>query len=331
MSVRFLSFRAAAARRRGFTLVELLVVIAIIGVMVGLLLPAVQAAREAARRMSCSNNIRQVALSMHNFHDTYNHFPASVKKYEEVEISRAVAAGVAPTATYPTGFIALFPFFENNAIAQAWDHNLPRNSTVDNDGDGLTNMILQRMKIPMLLCPSMAMPNATLGGTEDRAPASYMFCSGTQDPSMFPYGGMMGPEPAFDGAIPPVKLPVPGVVDPSPNKKYSKMGDITDGTSNTFAVGESDFAPTGKASATMGVVWSYGYMYTNGTTRTPLNLDKGKENPTPGVYAAFRSHHPGGAHFALVDGSVQFIANSINFDTYQALGTRAGGELVSLE
>lgn len=124
--------------RRGFTLVELLVVIAIIGILVALLLPAVQSAREAARRMSCSNNLKQISLAAHNFHDTYKEFPYATRDRLSGDDGD----------TWSTGFIQILPFLEADAMAQLWDPNEPRDSTVDANGDGWTNALLQQEIIP---------------------------------------------------------------------------------------------------------------------------------------------------------------------------------------
>ncbi len=313
-------------RHSAFTLVELLVVIAIIGILVGLLLPAVQAAREAARRMQCSNNVKQLGLSIHNFHDSKKILPYAAINYEEEELRRAHAANVAPTATYPTGFISLFPYFENENLSRIWDFKLTRHSTVDNDGDGHTNASLQKTRIPMLLCPTMAPPTTPLGGAEDRAPISYIFASGTVPAQNFAYGPY---DVQYDGAIVPVRLTPIGTPNTSPNSKQTKFGDISDGTSNTFALGETDFAPTGVASSDMGAVWGYGYMYPIGHTSKALNFAKGKPG-TANVIGTFRSQHTGGAQFLMLDGSVHFVSTGIDLTIYQHLSTRSGGEVASL-
>jgi len=320
----------------GFTLIELLVVIAIIAILIALLLPAVQQAREAARRTQCKNNIKQVGLAIHNFHDTYNHFPASVKNFEELEVNRAYEAftsGTAttntPTATYPTGFISILPFIENDALAKKWDPTKARNDSSDADGDGFSNAKLQQMVIPTLMCPTMAMPSGSLGSAENRAPCSFIFSSGTVDSQLYAYWSYSGytSEPRYDGAIPPVRLAPKGSPNTSPNGAYSKFRDITDGASNTFAVGETDFAPNGKPSTTMGAVWSYGYIYTNGSTFTKLNANK--RDSSSAAFGAFRSQHVGGAHFLMTDGSVHFISENIDFPLYQKLSTRDAGEVAS--
>jgi prepilin-type processing-associated H-X9-DG protein len=292
--------------------VELLVVIAIIGVLVALLLPAVQAAREAANRMSCTNNLKQMALATHNFHDTYKLFPYACTDRLPGETVN----------TYPTGQIQILPFLEQDNVAQKWNPSEGRNGTTDHDNDGLTNAALQQMIIPTYLCPSMPEP-PTL--TENRAPASYLFCAGTPDPKGAAYGS---PEPAYDGAIVPVKNAA--LFPASPNKHQTRMASVTDGTSNTFLIGETDFNARGTTTADMGCVWAYGYYigYSYGTTFRKFNDHQIASSDT--TYGHFRSMHQGGANFALCDGSVRFVPETIDALTYAAAATRAGGETTQL-
>jgi prepilin-type processing-associated H-X9-DG protein len=135
--------------------------------------------------------------------------------------------------------------------------------------------------------------------------------------------GMTGP-PAFNGVVIPVDHPA--TVPTSPNRTPTNMASITDGTSNTFLVGETDFMPRGVPSTMMGGVWSYGYIgFSWGSTFHPLN----KHNHTGTPYGAFRSQHSAGVNFAFADGSVRFVRESIANLTYQTLATRAGGEVVT--
>jgi prepilin-type N-terminal cleavage/methylation domain-containing protein len=307
--------------RRGFTLIELLVVIAIIAVLVAILLPAVQQAREAARASQCKNNMRQVAIATHNFHEVFSTLPYAAT--DRLEPSPSMGG----TNTYYTGHIQILPYLEQDAVARRWDPKVARNSTVDTDGDGVTNAQLQQKIIPTFLCPSMTMPSGPLGGAENRSPTSYLWSAGTNDCALYAYAAYyMVPEPAFDGAVIPIKK-VTDLSPPYPSKEPTRLADITDGTSNTYLLGETDFMPMGVPSTSMGGIWAYGYIgYSFGTTYHPFNV----HNNTSTVYGAFRSQHAGGANFAMSDGAVHFLNENMDRQLYKDLSTRSGKERASI-
>lgn len=299
--------------RFGFTLVELLVVFAIIGILIGMLLPAVQMVREAARRTSCLNNMRQVVLATHSFESAHQTLPYATR-------DRLVGDD---SDTWATGYVQIMPFVERDDIASRWDPNEPRHSTVDHDGDGFTNAMLTQLKVPTFLCPSMNDPSGPL--RDNRAPCSYLFSAGTQDVALLHYARYYGlDEPRYDGAI----IPTRTNPDDSVSVNFeveTRMNSITDGTSNTFFLGETDFVPKGVPSTSYGGVWSFGYIgYSWGTTHHPFD----KHDHTSTVYGAFRSEHPGGGNFAMCDGSVRFVRASIDQVLYDGLATRSGEEIV---
>ncbi len=306
----------ARSCRGAFTLIELLVVIAVIAVLIGLLLPAVQKVREAAARIKCQNNMKQIALATHGYHDAYQKFPyATLDRQPNDTVS-----------TYVTGFILILPFLEQDAVARRWNPALPRNDSSTEATLGYSNASLQTKLIPTYVCPSMTPPTGPLGGAENRAYCSYLFNSGTPDVVLYPYWSFYGlsQPPVFDGVV--IPLNSPSTVPNSPNGPTS-MASITNGTSNTFLLGETDFAPAGVPSTSYGGVWAYGYIgYAWGTTFHPFN----KHDNTSAVYGAFRSQHTGGASFAFADGSIRFVSQSLDLATYRALSTRAGGEVANL-
>lgn len=299
--------------RKGFTLVELLVVIAIIGILIGMLLPAVQMVREAARRTSCLNNMRQVVLATHNFEGAHRVFPFATRDRLEGDDGD----------TWATGYMQIMPFVERDDIASRWDASERRDSTADNDGDGFSNAMLTQMKIPTFLCPTMNDPSGPL--TDNRAPCSYLFAAGTQDVALLHYARFYGiDEPAFDGAIVPTRFDI-NDSESANFEAETSMASIQDGTSNTFMLGETDFSPQGVPSTSYGGVWAFGYIgYAWGSTHHPFNNHRN----TRTVYGAFRSEHPGGANFAMCDGSVKFVADGIDEVMYDGFATRNGGEVV---
>jgi prepilin-type N-terminal cleavage/methylation domain-containing protein len=290
------SFRVYS-RPSGFTLVELLVVIAIIGVLVALLLPAVQAARESARRMSCGNNLKQISLAVHNYHDTMNKLPPG-------EANGTYAGSSA--------FVAILPYLEANNTFTLYDFTQGNSAAV--------NKAAVEQKIKSYICPSCVfvrqVPNPTCDAN-NRAPGTYAFSTGSDDP----YGTEVLGNPN-NGAI------VNGASQPTALK------DIIDGTSNTFMAGESHWnfkdymftsGPcTGQVRGGFSY-WSSPYpLATLFTTKGPFNPQE-MAGDSKRLYN-FRSSHPAGVNMTLCDGSVRFMMQSIDANLLNAAATRNGGE-----
>ena len=296
-------------RRRGFTLIELLVVIAIIGILIALLLPAVQKVREAANRMKCANNLRQVALAAHNFEGTTGRFPSAV--------NLATGYNTWPNPPDPGRYyglhIALFPYYEQD--------NLLRNVVTDVNNPHYVNCIgpdsFGAQVVKILICPSDgAMPSPPVL-TYTNSTATYYF-------GLTSYGGCAGTSPvttqgaqhAQDGIF---------YINSS-----VRIAGITDGTSNTFMFGERsrlNLPPTSTSQATGGWAWVNIYALEDFT----MNTSEPMEGIADHDLNQFGSQHSGGngANFAFADGSVKFIPKTIDLATYRALSTRAGGETVS--
>ena len=353
--------------RRAFTLIELLVVIAIIAVLIGLLLPAVQSAREAARRIQCTNNLKQLALACHNYESGNGSFPMGD------HIGRFID-GSAMNQDFGH-FVALLAYYEGGTVWNALNTSLcalsVTNSTVD--AVGMNTLWCPSDATVMAPCPASVQ---TLPDGSDAVGMRYSSYAGNMgtfvyrfdDPKLASSDGMFnhnsGSAPNANGSIftlgtatfPPIKI-----------------SGITDGTSNTILYGEhshSKTAVTGSNGVYGSNWWTSGdWGDTEFSTIFPPNYFKNKAESDRAVSTGqitkkfpkadnFRmtsaSEHPGGANFAFCDGSVKFIKNTVaswspatlavsgtsnawvytpsqQFGVFQALGTRAGGEVVSAD
>jgi prepilin-type N-terminal cleavage/methylation domain-containing protein/prepilin-type processing-associated H-X9-DG protein len=304
-----LSRLALRSRRRGFTLIELLVVIAIIGVLIALLLPAVQKVREAANRMACSNNLKQLGLALHNYHDANGSFPAG-----QVET---------PKKHVWTAYV--LPYLEQENLHRGYDF------AVHWYQDPNTAIVTVQLKIAQ--CPS-AEPNRVEDPPNQRSGVTVPAACGD-------YGAVGNVDDALvtNGFI-------PGPLPPRPNgvladQHPTRIAEITDGTSETMMVGEIAGRPvhyvTGRkvvpydpAHPVYGAGWAN---WDNGFQIHGSTLD-GLTEPGPcGVNCnnnkGLFSFHPGGANVLFADGSVHFLRETASIVTVAALATRGGGEVVS--
>jgi prepilin-type N-terminal cleavage/methylation domain-containing protein/prepilin-type processing-associated H-X9-DG protein len=293
------------SRSSGFTLVELLVVIAIIGLLIALLLPAVQQAREAARRSQCVNNLKQIGLAIHNYHDSYNVLPSA-------------EPGGTGTLARASAFAAILPYLDQAAIYTQYDFSLGNSDPA--------NLKAVSQRIAGYLCPSANIPRQVpISGCDpnDRAPGTYAVSTGTRDPWGTPASGS-----PHNGAI----------VNATSGR--TRLADVRDGTSQTLMVGESAWSmpdylfTSGPCSGQ--VRWGFTYwsspypLATAFTTMPPFNPKRldGDSNRL----SRFRSdHQPGGSHFAFCDGSVRLIGETVDQRVLDALGTRSGQEPVPNE
>lgn len=297
--------------RRGFTLIELLVVIAIIALLVALLLPAVQAAREAARRSQCVNNQKQIGIALQNYHDTVGTLaPGYVSTFDTAGNDSGPGWGWAAM---------LLPQFEQTSLFNAINFNLPVEAQA-NSTARLTN-------VAAFLCPSD--PTASVFSAVNRDVATGASRSNICQVAPSNYVAMYGngePGPAGDGIF----------------FRDSRVGlrDITDGTSQTLAVGERSHR-LGEATWTGSVTGAILFPIDNdniGRYRTETSSGmvlghvgegKGPGDPSGDVNTFYSLHSSNGVNFLFADGHVQFLKATMAYPTYQALSTRAGGETIA--
>lgn len=325
--------------RRGFTLVELLVVIAIIGILVALLLPAVQAAREAARRTQCNNNLKQLALAAHNFHDTFNKLPPGyLGNYQGSPRQNVAWSGSEPDQW--AGMISfLLPYFEQNTVYDQFAGDMT-------GVGGRLNMVVEprlntsaapyqvawwsnslswnsaQTKLKATVCPSTN-PYNSVGGTG----ATLCTYTGGMQIVYFPGANAIGRtnylgcagglgnylQPGYSWEV------YEGIFS---NRSENNMSTILDGTSNTFLIGE---AVGSYATGSKVLHYTYSWMGC-GALPTAWGLDKtGRKN-----WYQYSSEHPGVILFALGDGSVRNISLTIDNNTYIYVSGKQDGRVAQL-
>jgi prepilin-type N-terminal cleavage/methylation domain-containing protein len=332
--------RVSKSARRAFTLVELLVVIAIIGVLVALLLPAVQSAREAARRMSCSNNLKQLSLALHNYQDALGKLPPA-------GLGLASCSGTS-NETYglnASGWTMALPFFEAGTLHDKYDfkscastfQQSGNTTTLQGDPVSSGNAAVVSTRLKVFNCPS---DNGTPFLEEGKDGSSHYIIK--------PGSGFKGAKTNYDFAT-------NGPTGCSQtwetygvtrrlfgNRSSSRIEDAQDGSSNTIMLAETTLEVwDGRAPA-----WGYRGWVQVGINPTGTGSPKGinvwpccswnswATSPAPGVrgklgeWGSPGSLHPSGAQFSLADGSVRFISQNIDINTLEALSTCSGGETI---
>ncbi|MFM7059043.1 MAG: DUF1559 domain-containing protein [Planctomycetota bacterium] len=332
-------------RRRAFTLIELLVVIAIIAILVALLLPAVQQAREAARRTQCKNNLKQWGLALHNYHDTFNTFPPALNN--SGRYNSTVFYTVNNRVQNTSGFVLLLPYIEQANAYSRYDFNQtgslsnPYGLPIAGNVSANVNAVITSMSLPGLLCPSHPQggeisssgitSQADFYSRENARRASYAFATG----SMTDYSAA---HTAYSGDV------RQGVFG---NSGGARLRDLTDGTTNVIAIGEAWGGARYKTSGSFGPWGLTGthtccHLYTPSNSSTVLDattiapfvndfrINAAYQNDAlKRQYAwGYGSGHTGGCQVVLGDGSVKFLSENIDALTFWRLTYSHDGAVV---
>lgn len=330
-----------AVWRCAFTLVELLVVIAIIGILIALLLPAVQAAREAARRSHCTNNLKQLGLALQNYHTAYKAFPAGRIGCDGSPTTNPWLpcrsfVGYLPTqgVSGTSGFVELLPFLEEQALFDLYDRVAGLHSATNAAWTTNNHRALIASRPKVLICPSdtAEATNACCNPTDTPAGVgSYAFVTGSNGPGPINNPGSVQKD---GGTNVDVKYDNNGMFM---YLTRHKIKECADGLSKTMFIGEVIDGHTGESNNR----WTAGsrLMDCLRATYNPLNTWPGQQVAiqtsvgafgTAWVNSAFASRHPQGCNFLFGDGHVAFLSENIDFPKlYQALSTRAGNESMS--
>jgi prepilin-type N-terminal cleavage/methylation domain-containing protein/prepilin-type processing-associated H-X9-DG protein len=348
------------SRLRGFTLIELLVVIAIIAVLIALLLPAVQQAREAARRTQCKNNLKQLGLACHNYHDVAQQFPENLdgRAYGSIQPAANQIGNGWQNQPWTFGWIIMaLPYTDQANLYNQFNFS-DQSSTCGFGGWGSThNSQFAAKKIPALMCPSNPQPDlvncgvgTAFGGTPCTNPVGrtdyvgnmgFIYSDWRNNPFVpVPQNGNTGTEvvgaamwaPGYDNAYLNNMDGCFGLVG------TAKIRDITDGTSNTMLIFEDQhFAkgPRFPSTPTDDSAWASSMAIASAAELVNQNYSfdaSGNLLPSPN-FGTEKAHgisstHTGGAHILMCDGSVRFLNQNIGATVLQAIATRAGGETV---
>ena len=344
-------------KSRGFTLIELLVVIAIIAVLIALLLPAVQAAREAARRAQCVNNLKQIGLGLHNYHSTLDTFPLGAGQ------SRFNAADAAPATWGNWGPLAMMlPYMEQRAIFNSINFNF----TSDNGQAATINATARTTRVATFLCPTdgragklninsycasigtTVFSNATEDNIAQASKTSGVFaeyaCYGLRDITDGSSNTIAFGEALTGGEVTNSKIKWRNSAHNAPGVTYTQdawdnqanVKNYLQGCNTVWNAGTT--LPNGR-----GLRWDWGspgqslfntivppnssiYPWSSCRDNCDQNCNTDRSS-----FANATSEHAGGANFLMADGSVKFVKNSVNTQTYWALGTRSRGEVISAE